>query len=271
MSPVLGTGTGCPGRQGLGQSRVPQGWPGTLLRGPSSDPSAGGCSWGWKERASVRTFPMAPQRAHKQRELFPPAPAPGKTARFDALAPFPRPPRPLAAPERGWALPCPHPAAWRGLGGFGAPHRAAGGVPWGEILHPDPQEGPRGGCGHRRWRRRAAPPRSPQPPPLSRVTQGRPPAEPPPRVPARPVSLSHRPPPHGTLSPCATGPFAVTPPPPPRRVAAAPRGHRHPTHPPAKHRPAATRGDPGGCVLCPKVPAPHWGQSGVGVGGRTPR
>lgn len=105
-------------------------------------------------------LPMAPQKAHKQRELFPPAPAPGKTGRFDAFAPFPRRPGRSQTRNAGGLRRARTQQPDGGLVGSEHPTGLLGTL-WGEILYPDPQEGPRGGCGQKRWRRRAARSRSP--------------------------------------------------------------------------------------------------------------
>lgn len=270
MSPVLGTGTGCPGRQGLGQSRVPQGWPGTLHRGPSSDPSAGGCSWGWKERVSVRTFPMAPQRAHKQRELFPPAPAPGKTARFDALAPFPRPSPATRSPGTrvGSAVPPPSslagawrvrstpPGCWGGTVGRDSAPRPAGRAPRG--LRAQAMEAP--GCA------------APLPAAAAAVAgdsgaaAGRAPAPcaSSPRVPESPAPASRH------LVPVCHRPLRRDPPT-PARGSSTPRSP--PPHPPPRKAPAS--GDPRGPRRLRPLPqgtcSPLGPVRGGGVGGRTPR
>lgn len=67
------------------------------------------------------------------------------------------------------------------------------------------------------------------------------------------VPVRHRP----------ASPFAVTPAPASGKRPAAPRGHRGQKKPKST-RPGAIFGDPGGSILCPKVPSPHWAHSHLG-------
>lgn len=79
-------------------------------------------------------------------------------------------------------------------------------------------------------------------------------------LPARPVSLSHRPQARGQLSPCVTArepPGRVTRPS-TRQMSSGTPG-TSPPETPKSTRPAAIFGDPGGSPARPKVPSPHWG------------
>lgn len=195
---------------------------------------------GAEERRAVF---VAPGRACKQRELFPTAPVPGKSAQLSAAAPFPCPPRPLVPPSRGWAPLCLHPGDLHRVGGLETPQPG-----YGEAVGEGPAPGPlwghpkglRGGGMEVLGQLSRVPVAAGSAASDSRVADvALAPCASSPRVPESPQ-------PRGRLSPCVTAPRAPSPSCLPQYGAS---GQQHPEEAtagqiPQNTQPGATFGDP---------------------------